>query len=80
MESPHGRVRWGIVAPFSGAEDVTDRNSLSHHPPRGFVNKIEKQIKRSRAASRRVCEAPAPDGSMQFWRMHQLWELAEGLR
>lgn len=32
-----------------------------------------------RAASRRSCEPPAADGSMRFWRMHQLWELAAGL-
>jgi hypothetical protein len=32
-----------------------------------------------RAASRRCCEPPQADGSMRFWRMHQLWELAEGL-
>src|SRR5262245_10742712 len=39
------------------------------------------QIKtpRERAASRRCCEPPEADGSMRFWRMHQLWELAEGL-
>jgi hypothetical protein len=32
-----------------------------------------------RAAARRSCEPPQADGSMRFWRMHQLWELAEGL-
>ncbi|HLH56121.1 MAG TPA: hypothetical protein VKY92_21145 [Verrucomicrobiae bacterium] len=32
-----------------------------------------------RAAKRRSCEPPGPDGSMRFWRMHQLWEMAEGL-
>ena len=32
-----------------------------------------------RAAKRRCCEPPGPDGSMRFWRMHQLWESARGL-
>jgi hypothetical protein len=43
------------------------------------VSKNERQFQNSRAASRRACEDPAPDGSMRFWRMHQLWELAEAL-
>jgi hypothetical protein len=32
-----------------------------------------------RAAMRRSFEPPQADGSMRFWRMHQLWELAKGL-
>ncbi len=32
-----------------------------------------------RAAKRRSCEPPKADGSMRFWRMEQLWKLAEGL-
>jgi len=32
-----------------------------------------------RAAARRSCEPPQADGSMRFYRMHQFWELAEGL-
>src|SRR5579862_777906 len=31
------------------------------------------------AAKRRSCEPPKADGSMRFWRMDQLWELAKGL-
>jgi hypothetical protein len=38
-----------------------------------------KQPKNERAAARRSCEPPGPDGSMRFFRMHQLWELAENL-
>jgi len=37
------------------------------------------EAKNDRAASRRSCEPPRADGSMRFWRMHQLWELAKGL-
>ena len=33
---------------------------------------------RERAAARRCCEPPAADGSMRFFRMHELWELAKG--
>ena len=43
------------------------------------VNKNENKTQNERAASRRSCEPPEADGSMRFWRMHQLWELAEGL-
>src|SRR5215831_8609643 len=43
------------------------------------MNESEKKIHRDRAASRRCCEPPEADGSMRFWRMHQLWELAAGL-
>jgi hypothetical protein len=32
-----------------------------------------------RAAARRSCEPPQADGSMRFWRMGQLWELAKEL-
>ncbi|MCW5551690.1 MAG: hypothetical protein KIS67_05915 [Verrucomicrobiae bacterium] len=39
----------------------------------------EKQTHNQRAAARRSCEPPQADGSMRFHRMHQLWELAEGL-
>jgi hypothetical protein len=34
---------------------------------------------KERAAIRRSCEPPQADGSMRFWRMEQLWKLAEGL-
>jgi len=37
------------------------------------------KTKNERAAARRSCEPPGADGSMRFFRMHQLWELAEGL-
>src|SRR5204863_8820197 len=30
-----------------------------------------------RAAARRCCEPPGPDGSMRFFRMQQLWDLAK---
>jgi len=43
------------------------------------MNKSDKQSHPQRAASRRCCEPPRVDGSMRFWRMHQLWELAKGL-
>jgi hypothetical protein len=43
------------------------------------VNPNEKKTQKERAASRRSCEPPQADGSMRFWRMHQLWELATGL-
>jgi len=39
----------------------------------------QNEIWTDRAAKRRVCESPQEDGSMRFWRMHQLWELAKGL-
>ena|SRR5690349_14440171 len=42
------------------------------------VNDNEK-THNERAAKRRSCEPPGPDGSMRFWRMHQLWDLAKGL-
>jgi|KBSSwiStaDraftv2_1062776.scaffolds.fasta_scaffold389981_2 hypothetical protein len=32
-----------------------------------------------RARKRRCCEPPREDGSMRFWRMQELWNLAEGL-
>jgi hypothetical protein len=32
-----------------------------------------------RAAARRCCEPPIADGSMRFFRMQQLWDLAKGL-
>jgi hypothetical protein len=37
------------------------------------------QTHRERAAARRCCEPPAADGSMRFFRMHELWDLAKGL-
>ena len=43
------------------------------------MNKNESKIPNERAARRRSCEPPQADGSMRFWRMHQLWELAAGL-
>jgi len=39
----------------------------------------EEKTLNHRASTRRACESPKPDGSMRFYRMHQLWELAEGL-
>ena len=43
------------------------------------MNNSERKIQNLRAASRRSCEAPQADGSMRFFRMHQFWELADGL-
>src|SRR3954463_12776962 len=43
------------------------------------MNKDEGKTQNERAARRRSCEPPQADGSMRFWRMHQLWELAAGL-
>src|SRR5262245_27194274 len=43
------------------------------------MSKDEKKTINIRAGSRRCCETPEADGSMRFWRMHELWELAEGL-
>ena len=43
------------------------------------MNKNEEKNHKERAAARRSCEPPKADGSMRFWRMRQLWELAEGL-
>jgi len=43
------------------------------------MNDSEKNTHNKRAAARRSCEPPQPDGSMRFHRMHQFWELAEGL-
>ena len=47
----------------------------------GFpMSKNEKKTQKHRApAERRCCEAPQADGSMRFHRMHQFWELADGL-
>lgn len=39
----------------------------------------EKKNPTPRAAGRRSCESPQADGSMRFHRMHQFWELANGL-
>jgi hypothetical protein len=39
----------------------------------------ENKTHTNRAAMRRSFEPPQADGSMRFWRMHQLWELAKGL-
>ncbi|HWX19502.1 MAG TPA: hypothetical protein VN578_06305 [Candidatus Binatia bacterium] len=43
------------------------------------MNESEKKTKNERAAARRSCEPAHSDGSMRFFRMQQLWELAEGL-
>lgn len=43
------------------------------------MNKSEQKARNYRAAARRSCEPPQADGSMRFHRMHQFWELAEGL-
>jgi hypothetical protein len=43
------------------------------------MNKSEKKTQNERAAARRSCEPPQADGSMRFHRMHQFWELANGL-
>jgi hypothetical protein len=43
------------------------------------MNKREKKTQNHRAAARRSCEPPQADGSMRFYRMHQFWELADGL-
>ena len=39
----------------------------------------QSRIHNERAAKRRCCESPQADGSVRFWRMHELWELAERL-
>lgn len=43
------------------------------------MKRTDKKALNYRAASRRSCEPPDADGSMLFHRMHQFWELAEGL-
>jgi hypothetical protein len=43
------------------------------------MNESEKKAQKERAAKRRCCEPPQPDGSMRFHRMHQFWELAKSL-
>jgi len=43
------------------------------------MDKDETKTQNNRAAMRRSCEEPKADGSMRFYRMHQFWELAEGL-
>jgi hypothetical protein len=43
------------------------------------MNGSEKKTQNERAAARRSCEPPHSDGSMRFHRMHQYWELVEGL-
>jgi hypothetical protein len=43
------------------------------------MNNLEKSTHNERAAARRSCEPPGLDGSLRFFRNHQLWELAEGL-
>jgi hypothetical protein len=43
------------------------------------VSKSDNKTRNERAATRRSCEPPEADGSMRFWRMAQLWKLAEGL-
>jgi hypothetical protein len=37
------------------------------------------KTRNERAAARRLCSNPRADGSMRFWRMEQLWELAATL-
>lgn len=39
----------------------------------------DKKTPNPRAAARRSCESPQPDGSMRFHRMHQFWDLVDGL-
>jgi hypothetical protein len=39
----------------------------------------EKTVRNERAAARRLCSPVDADGSMRFWRMEQLWELAATL-
>src|SRR5579872_2189107 len=41
--------------------------------------KDESDIRSERAAMRRVCSPPAADGSMLFFRTHELWKLAADL-
>jgi hypothetical protein len=43
------------------------------------MNENEKKVRNERAAARRLCSPPGSDGTMRFWRMEQLWELAAGL-
>ena len=43
------------------------------------MNEGEKKTQNHRAAARRSCEPPQADGSMRFHRMHQFWELTDGL-
>ena len=43
------------------------------------MSEIEKKFRNERAAGRRLCSPPRPDGSMRFWRMDQLWELVARL-
>jgi hypothetical protein len=43
------------------------------------MNDTTKLIRNERAAWRRLCSQPLPDGSMHFWRMEQLWTAAAGL-
>ena len=61
-------VRFEYHWPGSGYVSLMSGNSESKSKPRN-----------ERAAGRRSCEPPRADGSMRFWRMHQLWELAERL-
>jgi hypothetical protein len=42
------------------------------------VDKPEHKLRNERAAARRSCEPPIGDGSMRFFRTHELWELARG--
>ena len=43
------------------------------------MNQSEERTQNKRAAARRSCEPPDSDGSMRFFRMHQFWDLAQGL-
>jgi len=44
-----------------------------------MLNENNKKTQNERAAARRCCEPPDSEGSMRFFRMYQLWELAAGL-
>jgi len=43
------------------------------------MNESENKVRHKKPAERRTCSPPRADGSMRFWRMDQLWPLAQGL-
>ena len=43
------------------------------------MNERENKTQNERAAARRSCEPPEPDGSMRFHRMSQLWDMVKGV-
>ncbi len=43
------------------------------------MNEPTQSNRNERAAGRRLCSEPLPDGSMHFWRMEQLWSAAAEL-